>query len=337
MSTGASHNVRVSVVIPCRNEESSIADCVNSILRSKYPDDLIEIFVCDGLSTDRTPGIVQAIAEDHSNVKLLKNDKQTTPHALNLGVEQSNGEVIIILGAHAAIDEHYVSICVASLTGSADVGCVGGVLDNTYSDSRSRAIAQAMSLPFGVGSAHFRTGARSGYVDTVAFGAYKAEVFSSVGNFNEHLVRNQDDEFNYRVTQAGYKILLNPDIRAVYHVRANFGKLWSQYYQYGYWKVYVNKLHSAITTFRQLAPMIFVLFLMVMIPLSIVEQTYLGVLLMGLAGYLVGAFISALSKTIHMGQVLLIVISFICLHLSYGLGYLVGILHFVLARKSFEK
>ena len=336
MSIGASHNVRVSVVIPCRNEESSITDCVNSILRSKYPDDLIEIFVCDGLSTDHTPGIVQAIAEDHNNVKLLKNDKQTTPHALNLGVEQSTGEIIIILGAHAAIDEHYIPTCVASLTENADLGCVGGVLDNTCSDSRSRAIAQAMSLPFGVGPAHFRTGARSGYVDTVAFGAYKAEVFSNVGNFNEHLVRNQDDEFNYRVTQAGYKILLNPDIRAIYHVRADFGKLWSQYYQYGYWKVYVNKLHSAITTSRQLVPMFFVLFLMAMIPLSWVDQAYLWVLLMGLAAYLVGALISALSKTVNMWQVILIIISFICLHISYGFGYMVGILHFIVAKRSFE-
>ena len=97
-----------------------------------------------------------------------------------------------------------------------------------------------MSSVFGVGNAHFRTGGKSGHVDTVAFGAYRREVFERVGFFDEELARNQDDEFNYRVVQGGFKIFLDPAIQSDYFVRGSISKLYKQYDQYGYWKVFVN-------------------------------------------------------------------------------------------------
>jgi GT2 family glycosyltransferase len=119
-----------------------------------------------------------------------------------------------------------------------------------------------MSSVFGVGNAHFRTGGKSGCVDTVAFGAYRREVFERVGFFDEELARNQDDEFNYRVVQGGFKIFLDPAIQSDYFVRGSISKLYKQYDQYGYWKVFVNKKHGAVTTLRQLAPPLWVLFLL---------------------------------------------------------------------------
>ena len=326
--------IRVSVVIPCRNEESYVEQCVNSVLNSDYPQELLEILVCDGQSDDRTQQIVKDISSKNSNVHLLINEKQTTQHALNLGIDHAKGNIIAILGAHSSIDSEYIRASVHSLVQDDSLGCVGGVLNNRYSDRLSQAIAQAMSVPFGVGSAHFRTGAKAGFVDTVAFGVYKKEVFNKVGKFDLNLAKNQDDEFNYRVKKAGYEILLNPDIHADYLVRAGFGQLWRQYFQYGYWKVYVNKMHKTITTLRQLMPLLLVVFFLVLIPLSFYDPIFLRFLILGVAIYMIGALVSAVTQTVHPVQLIRIISSFVILHFSYGFGYLLGIVNFIVLRRK---
>lgn len=326
--------MKVSVVIPCRNEAQYIERCISSVLNCEYPKELLEILVCDGISEDKTQQIVKRISDEKSNVRLLINEKQTTPHALNLGINQSSGDVIIILGAHASISSDYISRCVSSLKEDKSLGCVGGVLHNTFSDTQSEAIAKAMSHPFGVGSAHFRTGNKSGYVDTVAFGAYKREVFEKIGLFDEDLVRNQDDEFNYRLIQEGFKIKLDNTITASYHVRASFTRLFRQYYQYGYWKVYVNTKHKALTSVRQLIPSIFVLYIIIGGVLSAVFPLFGKIYLVGLGFYTILGLLSAFSRNINPMKAIMTFFAFVILHLSYGVGYLEGLLVIKVLGKS---
>ncbi|HEU4719049.1 MAG TPA: glycosyltransferase family 2 protein [Bacteroidia bacterium] len=326
--------IAVSVVIPCRNEKKYIGKCITSVLQSDFPYGEFEILVCDGKSDDGTADIIRGLSAQHPNVIYVENREQVTPYALNYGAKKARGEVVIILGAHAEVDKNYLKLCYEFLRDEKELGCVGGLLDNVFEDEISEAIAGAMSSRFGVGNAHFRTGTAEGYVDTVAFGAYKREVFEKVGYFDEELVRNQDDEFNYRVTKAGYRIRLSKDIRAKYYVRAGFRKLFRQYYQYGYWKVYVNKKHKAVTTMRQLVPPAFVAFLiggaLLSALLPFAWMIYAGLL----ALYLLGSFVSAIPVAKNPAGYFRTVISFWILHVSYGAGYLEGIFHFiVLGRK----
>ena len=53
------------------------------------------------------------------------------------------------------------------------------------------AIALMLSSKFGVGDSKFRTNGKSGYVDTVPFGAFRREVFTKYGLYNEKLTLNQ--------------------------------------------------------------------------------------------------------------------------------------------------
>lgn len=328
----------VSIVIPCRNEEKYIEKCLHSIIDQDYPSDKIETFVCDGMSDDHTREKVQLMAAQYPGIYMLDNTERTTPQGLNLGIKRAKGDIIIILGAHAELHASYVSNCVKVLQNDLSVGCAGGILENFYENESSRVIGMAMSSTFGVGNAHFRTAAKDGYVDTVAFGAYRKEVFEKVGHFDEELVRNQDDEFNYRVTKGGYKIYLSRDIRSKYYVRASYEKLYKQYFQYGYWKVYVNKKHKAVTTIRQLIPMFFVMFLFLGLSTFLIHPAFLIPYSMGLGAYVIGAFFSALRKTRKPDQILLIMYTFFILHFSYGTGYLQGILHFmILGRKPAER
>lgn len=186
-----------------------------------------------------------------------------------------------------------------------------------------------MSSVFGVGNAHFRTGGKSEYVDTVAFGAYRREVFERVGFFDEELARNQDDEFNYRVLQGGFKIYLDPAILSDYYVRGSISKLYKQYDQYGYWKVFVNKKHGAVTTLRQLAPPLWVFFLLVgwtgVLIHPILGRMYAVVVAM----YVALAFYTASRMPVKsLRKFMMLLRTFGVLHFSYGLGYLRGVIHF---------
>lgn len=322
---------RVAVVIPCRNEERYIGKCVRSVLNSSLVNCELRVVVCDGRSTDGTIEIIRRLREEDSRVVLLSNERQTTPFALNLGIRHSDDcDVHIILGAHAEIAPDYVQRCIDGLQRDDSLGCIGGVINNVNEDRTSEIIAKAMSSPFGVGNAHFRTGGKSGYVDTVAFGAYPAKVFQKAGYFDEELTRNQDDEFNYRVTKCGFRIFLDPLIRSSYYVRASYSKLARQYYQYGFWKVYVNKKHNAVTSARQLVPPAFVLFLMTL-PLSFLVYNYLFVWLIVSGVYLTGAFIAAFAQHAKPSEVPGVVFSFLILHSAYGFGYLRGVIRFILA------
>lgn len=327
----------VTIVIPCFNENEYIIRCLDSIEKQSYPKELITTFVCDGNSTDGTQELVRDYVAKNNRFQLLINTHKTTPHALNLGIKNSKSDVIIILGAHSELDVDFVKKSMETFLVDENIMCVGGVLENDYANDTSRTIGYAMSSPFGVGNAHFRTGARKGYVDTVAFGAYRKEIFEKVGLFDEELIRNQDDEFNYRVTSNGYKIYLNPEIKCKYFVRAFYGKLFRQYYQYGYWKVYVNRLHKTVTTGRQLIPALFVLYLLVLPfsfiiggPVAIYSSLFLFL-------YLVFAITFASIKHSNPLVMVKITFTFLILHLGYGTGYLKGVLDFLILGRSIRK
>lgn len=328
----------VSVVIPCFNEERYIVACMESVCAQQLPQGVsLEVLVCDGNSKDRTPALIRQFEATHPQVRYLLNEKQTTPYALNLGITHSNSDVVIIFGAHAVMKPGYVQRCLEDLASDTSLGCVGGLLNNVYENEASRVIGLAMSSSFGVGNAHFRTGAAAGYVDTVAFGAYTRAVFNKAGLFDEELVRNQDDEFNYRLLLNGFKVWLDPQIRADYYVRASVKKLYRQYFQYGYWKVYVNKKHRAITTIRQLIPFFFVGFLLLGTIASLLSRyaaiAFGAVLLL----YLALALSFAFRKTTNLAGAIKITGIFVILHVSYGWGYMLGIVDFIIRSKGAGK
>ncbi len=326
--------ITVAVIIPCRNEKKYIDACVRSVMAQSYPKEFTTVLVVDGMSDDGTLDIIQTLTAEFKNVKYIKNEAQVTPTALNLGLKKAQADIKIIFGAHANMHPNYVEECIKCLMLNTGAGCAGGVINNTYVNGISKAIGAAMASPFGVGGAHFRTGGREGFVDTVAFGAYKKEVFETIGYFDEELVRNQDDEFNYRLIKGGYKIFLSKKIESEYVVRASFKKLALQYYQYGYWKVYVNKKHGVVTTLRQLAPFGLVMFLITSLLLSLFCKTFLVVAGLTMTFYLLTSFLFAFTKTNSAIQIARIIFSFAILHFCYGWGYLVGIVQFLFLSKK---
>lgn len=324
----------ISIIIPCRNEEKYIGACLDSLIATDYPKEHLLILVCDGCSNDSTPEIVAEYERKYEYIKLLKNKMQTTPYGLNMGIQYKNSDICIILGAHSTVAQDFISENCKALFSDTRIGCAGGILENSYENHRSKIIGFAMSNPFGVGNAYFRTGEKEGFVDTVAFGSYKQEVFQKIGYFDELLTRNQDDEFNFRLKKAGFEIFLTPKIKSFYVVRSNFKHLFRQYFQYGYWKVFVNKKHKMITSLRQMVPFLFTLFLIFGFLGSLFIQNFVYLYFSILFIYIVLGFIFAKKQSHSFSDCLQIIYTFWILHISYGLGYIEGIFDFYICRKK---
>ncbi len=313
----------VSVVIPTLNEEKHISKCIESILNSTYED--LEILVVDGGSKDRTVEIVSK----YEKVKILKNPFRYTPDGLNIGIQNSKGKYIFLAGAHSSFDEKYIEECVKRLEeGECDVA--GGVLKTLPRNdtAKAKAIANTLQNIFGFGASKFRIAkneCQDQYVDTVAYGIYKKEIFENVGLFNTMLIRNQDIDMNYRIKRAGYKVMLVPSVKAYYYAQDNFRDFFKNNYQNGFWVILSTRYTKRAFSQRHLTPMFFVLYLLT-IPFSVFLPSFLRINWISplLLYILLNLYFSAKSNR-DFKTFVLTMFSFFVLHISYGLGSLLAI------------
>jgi glycosyltransferase involved in cell wall biosynthesis len=318
----------VSIVIPCRNEKNFIEKCIDSFLSQTYAKELYEILICDGMSTDGTREIVKEYEKKFVNVRLLDNKGISAPKGMNIGIKSSKADIIIIFGAHAYADQRFIEENVRLLEDDR-IGCAGGPIETINENEVGKSISLAMSSPFGVGNALFRYAKEETFVDTVAFGAYPRKVLDEIGYFDEELVRNQDDELNYRVVRQGYKILLSPKVKSYYYSRPSLKKLWKQYYQYGFWKVRVMQKHGKPASLRHLVPMLFVAVNALGILLSFLWRPFFYLWLIEIGSYIVLDVLFSfklIKKQITLFKYISVV--FPILHLSYGIGFIQGFINF---------
>jgi glycosyltransferase involved in cell wall biosynthesis len=328
----------VSVIIPCRNEEAYIARCLDSILASEYPQDRLEILVADGRSSDRTRKILGTYEIAYRSVVLLDNAQGTTPAGLNVAIRAASGEIIIRMDAHVLYPPDYIGRLVKALQESG-ADNVGGVLETMAADETplARAIAFGMSHRFGVGNAHFRIGTKERrWVDTVPFGCFRREVFQRVGMFDEELIRNQDDELNFRLITLGGRILLLPDVSCRYFTRQSLGQLFLMYYQYGYFKPLVVRKVGRVMTVRQLVPALLVLVLTGSAGLSPWQPAATAIFAVVALAYVVTLLACALGAVPSYGLrcAASLIAVFPTLHFSYGLGFLLGLRDHLVVRSA---
>ena len=319
----------VSVIVPVRNEERTGARCLGALLAQDYPAPRTEILIVDGRSDDRTREIVRR----HPHVRLLDNPRRHAAPALNVGTAAARGEIVARVDGHAIVPPDFLSRCVAALARRPDVECVSGALVTIGRTRTGEAIAAAMSSPAGVGTARFRTGAAGEcLVDTVAFPVYRRATLARLGPYDEELVRNQDDEFNLRLTRRGGRILLLPELRVVYFCQDTLRGLARQYAQYGFWKVRVIRKHGAPASWRHLVPATLVAALLGALVVALAVPALRPVALL-----LPVAYVAAVAATgAWLGRrrdasAVRIAAALATLHLAYGAGFWVGLGRLALA------
>ncbi|TNH45207.1 glycosyltransferase family 2 protein [Photorhabdus luminescens] len=332
--------INISVICPILNEEKYIKVCIESLLKQDYPTEQLEIIFIDGCSSDSTLKVIQSYTKKYEFIKLLYNPAKHVPAALNIGIKNSSGEYIARIDAHSSYPSNYLSK-LYNLSKKLDADNIGGIVNTKPCNSTTIAhnIAYALSSRFGMGNSYFRIGINNiKKVDTVPFGFFKRTIFDKIGLFDEDLIRNQDDEFNNRIIKHGGNIYLSPDIIIDYYPRDSIKKICSMFYQYGLFKPLVNFKLKKITSFRQLIPPIFVLGLILGLILSFISSIFLYLYIGCIFIYfLLTLLVSIKAHLKNKKNYIFLPLIFLCIHLSYGSGYLIGIMKIIFNKKFHVK
>jgi len=317
-------DIVVSIVMPVFNEEKFIDKCIRSLLQQDYSVHNMEWIFVDGCSTDKTVEKINTYAlKNPVHFRVFNNPKKIVPYAMNIGIAESSGKYIIRLDAHADYAPNYISKCVYFLE-KTDAENVGGVVDTKAEGFIGRSIAKILSSKFGVGNSRFRTNGNSGYVDTVPFGAFKREVFSKYGGYDERLVRNQDNELNYRIRKHGGKIFLSNEIRSSYYCRDSIKELSQMAKNNGTWNIITTKLCPGSMGLRHFIPLIFVLSIVFITLLGFIHPLFLIGLGIELSLYFMLDMFFSCKQADSFIETLLLLILFPVFHISYGSGSIIG-------------
>jgi glycosyltransferase involved in cell wall biosynthesis len=323
----------VTVVLPVRNEAAHLGACLSAVQEQDYPRDRMEILVADGRSTDGTRDLVAERTRLDPRIRLIDNPGRIVPTGLNAAIRACRGGVIVRIDGHTIVERDYVRRGVEALTRTrADV--VGGNMSATSRSLFGRAVAMATSTPMGVGGSRFHYSNREEPAETVYMGTFRRDVFDRFGWFDENLVRNQDDEFTYRVRESGGSVFLVPSMMSRYTPRESPAKLLKQYFQYGYYKIRVARLHPRMMRPRHLAPSAFVLllaFLAASAPASAAAAMALAALF-GVHAAAALAF-SARPGAADPAAWILVVPATLLLHVGYGAGFIAGSVGLLIGRE----
>lgn len=317
----------VSLLIPMHNESRYIEQCLESVFMQDYPE--MEVYLFDGMSSDDSKRIAERIIGTRENAYLLDNPAKIQSAAWNEGIRLCKGDIIIIVSAHSVLEKDFVRKSVDTLE-QTGADLAGGPTAAHGENFFAKAVSYALSSPFGVGNARSHYTKKMIETDTVFMGACRRAVYLRIGGYDEEMVRNQDDEFSYRLLENEGKIVCNPDIKSRYFNRATVKSLWNQYFQYGFWKVRVLQKHPGQMRTRQLVPAIFVSVLLLTgflsIFLTVSKLLFAAVLTVYLSATITAAV--WLSKRSGKDYIPVFPLVFMILHVSYGFGFLIGLLRF---------
>lgn len=332
----------VSVVMPARNERDHIEAAVRSVLAQSLDD--LEIIVVDGMSTDGTPDVVQAVADTDPRVRLVRNPHRTIPHGLNLGLRAARGEFLSRCDAHAVLNPGYLDHALRLLRSDPTVGSVGGRRLGTASGPSGRAVATALSSKFGVGDAFYHYSDQASDSDHATFGVLRVEVLRSLGGWDERLLVNEDVDLDYRVRGAGYRIRFEPDMIVYWKVRESIPEFVHQYRRYGRGKAaMVLKNGRRAVRLRHLAPPVLAVTLVAAAVLAVTGPAWAAAVLAGpyaLAVVTVSAVVGSRRHTVprivegvpptieavtRRVSPMRLAGAFMAMHLGWGLGFLEGL------------
>jgi len=334
--------VKISVIVPCRNEKGHIYQFLDSLLAQELgPDWELEILVADGLSDDGTRDLLRQYSSRMPAVRVIDNPGRIVSTGLNAALETASGEIIIRMDAHTTYARNYIRQCVTVLheTGADNAG------GPWVAESRGvvgQAIAAASQSSFCTGGGKSHDPTYEGAVDTVYLGCWRRSVFDRIGLFDPELVRNQDDELSFRLLRSGGRIWQSPRIKSSYAPRGSLSALFRQYLQYGFWKVAVIRKHRALASWRHAIPVLFVSFVLLAAALAALAA---GLGMAALSGalaftlsavltvYLLACMAAALpfAGRLDFKAFLLLPLVMSVYHLAYGAGFLAGLFRF--ARK----
>ncbi len=322
------NELEVSVIIVALNEEQSLPVLLGDLRRQGYNHARMEVLLVDSMSRDKTRDMMEGFALDHDfkRVVCLENPNRIQASGWNAALEEAGGDIIIRLDAHASVPADFVEKNVSCILEGHDI-CGGRVKNHMPEETPWKLVLNAAeNSMFGGSVAAFRRREKAGNVDTLAFAAYRREVFEETGRFNETLYRTEDNEMHYRMRQNGFYFYYDPRIESSRETRPGFIKLSRQKYKNGYWIGRTIKICPGCVSVYHLVPCLFLSAIPVTAALAYIGiwQPAACMWLMYAAAAVfmtIAAFVNEERNLLFLTLPAL----FFVLHISYGAGTWLGL------------
>ena len=326
--------MKVTFAVVAYNEEKYLPMLLKDILEQSYPREKTEILLVDSMSEDNTGKLMrdfkESYEEDYIGIQIVQNPGRIQSCGWNEALTHFTTEVLIRVDAHSHIPPEFIENNVKNLEQGEMVS--GGVRPTkTEGDGAwQKTLLMAEESMFGSSVSSFRRKGERAYVKSFFHGAYRREVFESVGGFREDLGRTEDNELHYRIRQHGYRLCMSPDIISYQYIRPTLGKMCKQKAGNGYWIGLTSGVCPGCLSLYHFVPCAFVLGIALTTLLAFLHFPLLA-LLMWSAYALLAVAMTVLAIVSQRGEKfsflwLLLPFLFLLLHISYGAGTWAGLL-----------
>lgn len=223
-----------SVVIPVYNGESTIAACIESVLRQSYPKESYEIIVVDNGSNDGTADLLEAYS---NHIEVYDESKRGAAAARNRGISTARGESIAFIDADCVAHQDWLANLIRPLR-NGTLGMVGGQIRTTNPDSPIERFGDSIH-----DHARAITEFNVPYVISMNAAA-RRDLLHKVGLFDERYLRYQDAELSLRMSCLGYKFFYVPDAIVYHENESSLTGLFKEGCTHGYHSVKGHKQYS---------------------------------------------------------------------------------------------
>ncbi|MDE1924598.1 MAG: glycosyltransferase family 2 protein [Patescibacteria group bacterium] len=195
----------VSMLVPCFNEERTLAQTVDSLLALDYPQEKLEVVIVDDGSTDRTRAIGEELARKNPRITFIHKENGGKYTALNLGIERSTAELVGCLDADSFVAPDALIEVVKSLEADPAIMAVTPAM-KVYRPRTILEAMQAVEYTFGIFYKKMFDNLAALNVLPGPFSIYRRDVFKKIGLFR-HAHNTEDMEIAFRMHANGLKIV----------------------------------------------------------------------------------------------------------------------------------
>lgn len=321
----------VSIGTLAYNEENTLPLLLDDLRKLDYPHDKIEILLVNSMSTDRTRQIMEEFAAEDNGfrqVRVFENPDKVIPCGLNVMLDHYIGDAMVRIDAHARVPQDFITKAVETLERTGEMVCGGPRPNLSEKDTPwAGTLLLAEQSMFGSSIAGYRRQQTEGYVSTIFHGLYRREVYDTVGKYNKHLLRSEDNDMSQRIRAAGFRLYYTPEIISNQMVRNTLPRMLKQKYQNGYWVGKTMGVNPHCFSAFHFVPFLFVLGIVLTTVLAVIGFPWLGMLMWGayLALMLLFTVMAMIGRPFSFTNLLLPVI-FLLMHVCYGVGTVVGLI-----------
>jgi len=303
-----------------------IRESVAAMLRQRVLGGFELIFL-DGRSTDATRAILEDLAREHSQIRVMDNPARRVPQALNLGLREARGEFIARMDGHTIYPADYLARGVERLR-RGDVVWAAGPQIARGRGKWSRRTALALGSRLGVGGAGFRRASPHEFeADSGFTGVWRKDTLESQAGWDEEWPVNQDSELAARLRAGGGRIVCVPEMAADYIPRDSLRALARQYWRYGQYRAKTSGRHpQSMRRSHVVAPALVLTLAMAAVPARAARPFRLAVAAYGLD--LLAAGTDALRRSSPRSDAIFVAPVLAIMHVAWGAGFLVGSLRF---------